>query len=104
MDDQIDGLDGVVARLRALPEVNADAKARVLIAVAAERERDRLAAIRRTAANRRIRWAGSLALIPAALVTAVYLRTRPETTTAATPPLRMDSGVAQLANRDAASL
>ena len=73
----------IAAALRPLPDVDPAEKARVLVAVAAERERSRVAGIR---AARRWRQLGALgALAAAGLVAAVWLRGRdPATPTAAT--------------------
>jgi Carbohydrate-binding module 48 (Isoamylase N-terminal domain) len=64
----------IAAALRPLPDVDPAEKARVLVAVAAERERSRVAGIR---AARRWRRMGALgALAAAGLVAAVWLRGR----------------------------
>ncbi|HKH92255.1 MAG TPA: isoamylase early set domain-containing protein [Gemmatimonadaceae bacterium] len=64
----------IAAALRPLPDVDPAEKARVLVAVAAERERSRVAGIR---AARRWRRVGALgALAAAGLVAAVWLRGR----------------------------
>lgn len=78
MHDETDDTDATVARiaaaLRPLPEVDPAEKARVLVAVAAERERSRIA---RTRAARRWRWVGvTSALAAAGLLAAVWLRGR----------------------------
>ena len=75
----------IAAALRPLPEVDPAQKARVLVAVAAERERARE---RRLHAGRRRRIAGGLAFAAAAgLLSAVWLReTRPRTPGVATLP------------------
>ena len=74
MDDQDAVLDQVLAELRPLPAVDDSAKARLLIAVAAERERDREQALRRRSTSSRFtRWAMSAALLAALAVGTVYL-------------------------------
>ena len=78
MDDERDGLlDRVVESLRPLPAVDDAAKARVLIVIAAERERGRESAARRRAADRWSRWGIRAAAIAAAaaIVGTVLLRT-----------------------------
>ena len=74
MDDQDAVLDLVLAELRPLPAVDDSAKARLLIAVAAERERDREQALRRRSTSSRFaRRAMSAALLAALAVGTVYL-------------------------------
>lgn len=75
-DDTDETITRIAAALRPLPDVDAAEKARVLVAVAAERERAR-DALRH--GPRRWRWAGAAgALLAASLVGAVWLRARDE--------------------------
>ncbi len=106
MDDRELGLDAVCAELRRLPDVDSAAKARVLIAVAAERARDRESAERRRAWSLRLRWmSGGAALVAAALLGVVFLR---PTATATAPPVASapvsPSAATQLASSDAGAL
>ena len=71
-DDADETIARIAAALRPLPDVNAEQKARVLIAVAAERERARRAPARRPRASRWI--AGGGALLAAGLVASLWLR------------------------------
>ena len=74
MDEQDAVLDRVLAALRPLPAVDDSAKARLLIAVAAERERDREHAARQRSGPSRIaRWAMPAALLAAVAVATVYV-------------------------------
>ncbi|MES2180430.1 MAG: isoamylase early set domain-containing protein [Gemmatimonadota bacterium] len=73
-------LDRIVAELRPLPAVDDTAKARVLIAIAAERERDREALRRRAAGGARRSWLmRGVGLAAAAVVGVVLLRQPSET-------------------------
>jgi hypothetical protein len=74
----------VVDALRPLPNVDDAAKARVLVAVAAERHRDREAPARRAGHGAR-RWLVGGFGIAAAAVFAVLLQRAPQTSTASTP-------------------
>ena len=76
MDERDVLLDRVVESLRPLPLVDDSAKARLLIAVAAERERDRERAISRHAPRDMRRWIvrGAGAAAAAALIAAMLLR------------------------------
>ena len=108
MHDHEEGLDAVLAELRRLPDVNGEAKARVLIAVATERERDRRAALHRGTWRTRFAWIGGAgAVAAAALITALSLRPEPTssstTVTASSSTLANASG-ARLASGDAAAL
>lgn len=68
-------IESIARALRPLPRVDDAAKARVLIAVAAERERARDAAARRVVVRRRIRaYAGVAGLMAASALAAVMLR------------------------------
>ncbi len=73
-EDRDELLDRIVGALRPLPEGHAEAKARVLIAVAAERERVRRSPARATQRGRMTRWiAGAAGLAAAAVVAAILL-------------------------------
>jgi hypothetical protein len=77
-DERDETIDRLAAALRALPEVDPSARARLLVAVAAERARDRESAParRRRAARRaaaRRRWAAVAVALAAGLVGAVWL-------------------------------
>jgi hypothetical protein len=111
MEDRDEVIERAVAQLRMLPDVHDDAKARVLIAVAAERERDRAGAASRQRWSRRMRWITSGAAVAAALLAAVYLRTQPvagtpdvASSTHANAPVAPSAPAAQLASGDAAAL
>ena len=100
-------INRVVESLRPLPVVDDAAKARLLIAVAAERERDRERAIRGHASRQLNRWIvpGMGVLAAAALIGTVLVRTapqraEPERTAASSPVPR---SAARLAGRDAAA-
>lgn len=68
-------IESIVRALRPLPRVDDAAKARVLIAVAADRERVREAAVRRVVMRRRIRsYAGVAGLMAASALAGVLLR------------------------------
>jgi hypothetical protein len=102
-------MERVVEALRPLPEVNPSAKARLLIAVAAERERDRESAVRRRASSGVTRWMirGTAVAAAAALVAAVMLRGTPQnpapsSTAAVTPAPATTSPSVRLAGSDAA--
>jgi hypothetical protein len=92
MDERDAMIDRVVESLRPLPEVDDSAKARLLIAVAAERERDRERAMRRLAPGRISPWIirGTGVAAAAALIGAILLSNTHETVapvrTAAVPP------------------
>ena len=74
MDEQDAVLDRVIASLRPLPAVDDLAKARLLIAVAAERERDREHAARqRAGAGRIARWAMRAGLLAAVGLATIYV-------------------------------
>lgn len=75
-DERGELLDRVVASLRPLPVVNDTAKAQVLIAIAAERERDRESAVRHRAPRRWTRWVAVATTVAAAagLLGTVVLR------------------------------
>ena len=101
-------MDRVVESLRPLPMVDDAAKARVLIAVAAERERDRESARYRHAPRRMSGWIvrGAGAVAAAALIGVIVLRDAPQST----DPVRAASVVApapasgvRLAGSDAAT-
>ncbi|MEO8624286.1 MAG: isoamylase early set domain-containing protein [bacterium] len=80
MTDERDAmLDRVVDALRPLPRVDESAKARLLVAVAAERERDRESAARSVGPRRVNRWVVRITAIAAAaaLVAVVVLRGAP---------------------------
>jgi hypothetical protein len=64
-DEQDETIGRISAALRPLPEVDPSARARVLVAVAAERERDRRSAVRLL--PRRVWWASGAGLAAAAL-------------------------------------
>jgi hypothetical protein len=83
-DEQDEMIERIAARLRPLPEVDPAAKARVLVAVAAERERGRERAVRRR--PRLVRWAGGAALAAAMAFSAVLLGRDRASTTVASPP------------------
>jgi hypothetical protein len=71
-DDADETIARIAAALRPLPDVDAVQKARVLVAVAAERERDRRAAGRR---RRTVRWLGATgALIAAGALATIFVR------------------------------
>ena len=100
-------IDRVVEALRPLPLVDDAAKARLLIAVAAERERDRESALRRLAPRRVSRWVGRVTAVAAAavLIGAILLRmtrdeTAPVNTTAA---VHLQAPFVRLTGTDAAS-
>ena len=109
MDERDVMLDRVVESLRPLPLVDDSAKARLLIAVAAERERDRERAVSRHAPRHTRRWIvrGAGAAAAAALIAAILLRdTQPAAPaapvrTAAVPSA--PTSPARLANRNAGS-
>lgn len=108
MTDERDAtIDRVVESLRPLPVVDNSAKARLLIAVAAERERDRARAMRRHAPRRMSRWIirGTGVLAAAALIGAILLRNThgvaaPVRTAAVSPT---PASAARLAGSDAAA-
>lgn len=97
-------LDQIVSALRPLPSVDDAAKARVLIAVAAERQREREDAARRAARGGRRRWTGAAAsLAAAAALAAVLLRSpapAPAVAPAAVASAPEASGGARLAASD----
>ena len=106
MDERDVLLDRVVESLRPLPLVDDSAKARLLIAVAAERERDRERAMRRHAPRHVRRWIvrGAGAAAAAALIAAILLRdTQPAAPvrTAAVPSA--PASPARLVDRNAGS-
>jgi hypothetical protein len=106
-DEQDEMIERIAARLRPLPEVDPAAKARVLVAVAAERERGRERAVRRR--PRLVRWAGGGALAAAMAFSAFLLGRDRASTTVASPPgattarsgVGPGSGRATLTARDA---
>lgn len=108
MDDRDAMIDRMVESLRLLPVVDNAAKARVLVAVAAERERNRESVMRRHVPRLQSRWFGwGLGAAAAAVViAAVLLRSTHEAAapmrTAAVPPT--PSSVVRLAGRDAAGV
>jgi hypothetical protein len=74
-DEQDETIDRIAAMLRPLPDVDASAKARVLVAVAAERQRDHERLARRS--RRRphvVRWTTGAALAAAGAFAAFMLR------------------------------
>ena len=81
IDERDAVIDRVVESLRPLPVVDDAAKARLLIAVAAERERDRESAMRRHAPRRMSRWIirGTGVVAAAALIGAILLRNTQQT-------------------------
>lgn len=79
-------LDQILSALRPLPAVDEAAKARVLIAVAAEREREREVAARRAARGGRRRWTGGVASLAAAAVLAAVMLRSPARSAAPTAP------------------
>ena len=108
MDERDGMLDRIVETLRPLPVVDDAAKARVLIAVAAERERDREGARYRLAPRRTRGWIvrGAGAVAAAALIGVIVLRDTPQSA----EPVRTGRVVApapasgvRLAGRDAAT-
>ena len=108
MDERDGMMDRVVASLRPLPVVDEAAKARVLIAVAAERERDRQSARYRLAPRRMSGWIvrGAGAVAAAALIGVIVFRDTPQSA----DPVRTASVVApapasgvRLAGSDAAT-
>ncbi|MEP7001978.1 MAG: isoamylase early set domain-containing protein [bacterium] len=102
-------LDRVVDALRPLPRVDDSAKARLLVAVAAERERDRESAARVSVPRRMNRWVVRMTAIAAAaaLVAVVVLWSAPKS--APTPEVAASTGGAtkapplRLAGSDVAS-
>jgi len=82
-DEIIDRIAGV---LRPLPQVDDAARARVLVAVAAERERAREDAMRRDLARRggRTRWLVAFAGVAAAVMVSALLLRSPQSTTGIT--------------------
>ena len=105
IDERDEMIDRVVGVLRPLPVVDESAKARVLVAVAAERERAREDAVRRRTRSDAGRWiAGAAALAAAVLVGTFLLRAPQRTTESATvraTPAPAGAN-ARLATRDAA--
>ena len=106
IDERDEMIDRVVGVLRPLPAVDESAKARVLVAVAAERERAREDAVRRRTRGGAGRWiAGAAALAAAALMGTFLLRPPQRTTESAV--VRATSAPAgasaRLATRDAAA-
>jgi hypothetical protein len=81
IDERDAVIDRVVESLRPLPVVDDAAKARLLIAVAAERERDRESAMRRHTPRRMSRWIirGTGVVAAAALIGAILLRNTQQT-------------------------
>jgi hypothetical protein len=106
MDNRDDVIERAVAQLRPLPDVNEEAKARVLLAVAAQRERDRTAVVPQVRWSGRVRWMAGSALLAATLMAAVYLRTRSEASpdVATAPVHTVPASGTQLAGADAAAL
>src|SRR5829696_4656468 len=93
-DETDETIERIAAALRPLPDVDPAEKARVLVAVAAERERSRVAGVR---AARRWRWGGAAGTLAAAgLVAAVWLggslRDRPTVATTTSAPAAAPSG------------
>ena len=107
IDERDAMIDRVVEALRPLPAVDDSAKARLLIAVAAEREREREGALRRPVPRRVRRWVVRVSAVAAAaaLFGAILLRTPREpvapVSTAAAPSIPAPS--VRLAGSDAAS-
>jgi hypothetical protein len=89
-DDTDETITRIAAALRPLPAVDPAEKARVLVAVAAERERARTAGMRTV---RRWRWVGATgAVIAAGLLAAVWLRARSDTSRAASAAVAATTG------------
>jgi hypothetical protein len=106
-DEHDETIDRIASVLRPLPQVDDAARARVLVAVAAERERAREEALRRSLVRPggRTRWlVGVGGVAAAAIVGALLLRapqaTAPTTNAAAPAPAQAD---ARLITHDAAS-
>ena len=108
IDERDEMIERIASVLRPLPQVDDSAKARVLVAIAAERERGREAALRRGTPWRmgRTRWIVSIAgVAAAAMVGALLLRQPPRASEVAVAPLvpAPSSQAAGLAARDAAA-
>jgi hypothetical protein len=108
IDDRDAMIERVVESLRPLPDVNDSAKARLLIAVAAERERDRESTARRRVPGGVTRWVmrGTAVAAAAALVAAVMLRGAPQSpaptsTVALSPTAATTAPSVRLARSDA---
>lgn len=103
-------IERVADALRPLPRVNDEAKARVLLAVAAERERDRETALRSVTRRARARWAASGAGLIAAGALAATLVLRVGSPDAAVPasdaiaPSALPAAAATLASATDASM
>lgn len=99
-------IDRIAGTLRSQPHVDEAAKARVLVAVAAERERDRELAARRTARRGAMRWiARGAAVAAAAAFVAVMLQPAAIPTVAIAPvtPTTSQSQPVVLAAHEAAA-
>ncbi|MDB4917624.1 MAG: hypothetical protein JWM95_5268 [Gemmatimonadetes bacterium] len=102
----IEDTDELTARiagaLRPLPFVDESAKARLLVAVAAERERDRELAVRRSF-HGRLAWsvAGAAGLAAAVMVATLTLHQAPHTVASAPAPMASTAPAVQLAAHDA---
>lgn len=103
MTDHLDDtMQRVVAALRPLPDVDDAAKARVLVAVAAERHRDREAPLKRMTSRPR-RWVvRAVGLAAAAVVAAVLLRA-PSASEEPTPDMAAASSIASAPNAQLAT-
>jgi len=102
-DEMIDRIAGV---LRPLPQVDDSARARVLVAVAAERERAREAAARGSSVRRggRTAWIiGGAGVAAAALIGALLLRTTPAPVVANAPSSALSQPAARPAAYDGAA-
>ncbi|MEO8336130.1 MAG: isoamylase early set domain-containing protein [bacterium] len=107
-DEQDEMIDRIASVLRPLPQVDDSARARVLVAVAAERERAREEAVRRDRARRggRGRWlVGVAGIAAAAMLGALLLRQPQPLANVASSPTVITRGQndARLAGDDGAS-
>ena len=106
IDERDEMIDRVVGVLRPLPLVDDSAKARVLVAVAAERERAREDAVRRGTRRGAGRWIAGAAVLAAAALVGTFLLRAPQRTTGIATSLATTSDTvssARLATRDAAT-
>ena len=113
IEERDEMMERVVTALRPLPHVNAESKARVLLAVAAERERDREAAARTRMPNRTMRWIVRIGGLAAATILATLMLRQPvaapvipaapQSTASIGPAPAMLPPSAQLAGHDAAA-
>ena len=101
-DDRDAMIDRIARTLRPLPPVDDSAKARVLVAVAAERERAR-EEVRRGRRGGRPRWIAGAGVAAAVMVGAFLLREPRATGVAAPLAVTSAPASAQLAGHDAAS-